>query len=822
MKYILLILLFSSIKSQPSGQKNPDPIGVILKIFEGLEVKCFPEIDRIFTEKQKLEKDKKYPWILDAIGKSLNDIGDEIECMKTINNSLFIMLNFYNLPSATLIKPTDDYLSKFLEIDNYCIGLCIMDECKETIIRYAKIVTRLINVISTNKTKQIRSSYILNDKFDNSSEFNVRINKEIEYNDYKRNILIIIGVFAGLKFIGGILRVIFIPKGYNKYLAQKMNKSKINDKVSDKEERNSITKKRKFNKNLDDESNEDTYNPLFDYTDKLPIYIKFLKFFDIWDDLYFLSSKRNKYFNDNGLDVINFNRTIVIFFLVFSHTFSALISIPTEEIMNATFFKDYKNIFYRLSNNSFTCWIFLEGAHTTYKLICFVTSEMFRYYAESENNKSCFFPKLLLIYGKFLLLMIPKCIEFFSVYYILYYDVEQFGKLFTTKATFNHIITHIFKKDIECRSFTSLFNFSFSFNFQDYTKCYEFIYFYINMFLCIFASLIIISLFFLIKHPIFETIIMLLNFVFLFVSIVLVEDSKNQIDQPFLQYHIVGQTYTTKMFLPFLVCYNFGLITGLLLFNFNGTKNLINKLIYENHSHYFSNNNNVLLYKETISSENTDENGRFDSIDNGKNNDNEMIARNLSFSSSISYTNFQLPYYPLLFLNKILMWLKKKNITVKILLILLCLVIFCLVDLPLLIFLNLKEDFDIKLNIYMKYFFMFEKNVFIIFYFLLIIIMITLPKNGTIRSIMQSRIVIFISRIGFILTCVVYALTFFSFRIVNLRVKLYVPTFAIISFGNFLFISLGSFIVCSLIELPLSILVKQLLRIGKNKEKAAL
>ena len=53
------------------------------------------------------------------------------------------------------------------------------------------------------------------------------------------------------------------------------------------------------------------YNPLFDFTDKLPWHIKLLKMFDIWNDLYYLSSIRNKFFNDTGLDVINF---ILLFF----------------------------------------------------------------------------------------------------------------------------------------------------------------------------------------------------------------------------------------------------------------------------------------------------------------------------------------------------------------------------------------------------------------------------------------------------------------------------------------------------------------------------
>ena len=131
-------------------------------------------------------------------------------------------------------------------------------------------------------------------------------------------------------------------------------------------------------------------------------------------------------------------------------------------------------------------------------------------------------------------------------------------------------------------------------------------------------------------------------------------------------------------------------------------------------------------------------------------------------------------------------------------------------------------DSLLKLQILLNIF-SFMKSMFLLLHFFFInVIMITLPKKGIIRDMMNSRIVVFVSRLGFLITCVSYAFTYFIFLIVDLRVKLFVPTFMVISLGNFLFCSFVCFALYLLIELPLSIVVKKIIRIGRNKEKASL
>ena len=301
---------------------------------------------------------------------------------------------------------------------------------------------------------------------------------------------------------------------------------------------------------------------------------------------------------------------------------------------------------------------------------------------------------------------------------------------------------------------------------------------------------------------------MLFNTAYFLVSVAFIDDPKNQENGKLLEYHIIGQTYTTKVFHSFIGCYHLGLITGFLLFNLDGTKNRLNRLIYENYLNYFSNMNKT--NEENTLLEN--------SLSDDTYSEPEILTRIQTYSSTISSSNFEIPYYPLLYMNKVLKWLKKKSLSTKVLLILFCLLFLILLNLVFILILFRADNFEIPITSPMKYLFMYEKPIFILVFFFINVVMITLPKKGVLRDMMNSRIVIFVSRIGFLLSCTVYAFTYFSFLAFKLKVKLFVPTIMVISFGNFLFICLECFFIYSLIELPLAILIKKIVRIGRGKE----
>ena len=82
---------------------------------------------------------------------------------------------------------------------------------------------------------------------------------------------------------------------------------------------------------------------------------------------------------------------------------------------------------------------------------------------------------------------------------------------------------------------------------------------------------------------------------------------------------------------------------------------------------------------------------------------------------------------------------------------------------------------------------------------------------------MGSKIFVATSRMGFLISCTIHAFTYFSFLIFSIKVKLYVPSFALISFGNYLAIFIVCALMTSVTELPVRIAIKKLMRLNRNK-----
>ena len=829
------LLLISEIRAQNNNSSDTnvktDFLRLVIGIFEKLEPNCFSSLYQLLhqNERSKYEKDKKYPWLSDTIGKGFNDIGDETECLNSIKeNTTFFLINLNNINMDNFLE-TDHELKNYLEIKNFAFGFCIMDECVETIKKNLKIVAKFVNYMDTLELSNENFITLIESSKRSNNPDNAYKTDKMETVIFKQCLVYLLLVLMILKLIGSIIRIIIIPKGYNKYVAEKINqlkKSLIKDKKksNDSEENSKLSSKSLYDEELKEESISKDYNPLFDFSEKLPTKIRILRAFDLINDYKYLSWKRNRYFNDSGLEILTFNRAFVIFSFIFSNTFSTLINFPSEEILNDNFFGSWMYIFYRLTNNALICWIFLEGAYTTYKLLCFISAEMF-FYLKKEDKKHLYYKiKLLIIYGKFLVLLIPKFLVFILIYYIIYYKIESYRFASSSPATFKFIIENLLKKGITCNDIFSIFDIRFSTDIKNYDVCYEFTYFYINMILSIFIFMIISYLFFIIKNKIFELFIIGINIIFFFVSILLINDDKTKVKGFLLHYHIIGQTYSSKIFISFIGFFHLGFIFGFLIFNSENLKLKIIKLIYEY-------NKGLNLSKTNI---------KFDDTKSVLNSMSEcsvnLSSQDYSFNSRASranssdfqfsedspyyYKNFILPYYPLRYLNNIIKPIHKLKLYYKIALILGGFALLILIDLILLLFIYTRESFTIKLNRGNKFMFLYEKHFFIIIYFLMNVLLLTIPKKSAIRRFMGSKIFIATSRIGFVITCVVQAFTYLSLLIFFIKVKLYVPTFAVISIGNFLFF----FIICSILtifmELPLRIAIKKILRIERKKERS--
>ena len=830
-KIILLFQILILIHTQ-SDSPTLNFKTLIAKIFEKLEPECFQDLTSTLDgeEKFKPEKEKNYPWLFDFMGKGFNDIGDECECRFAMkSNTTYLLLYFHDL-NLTALLDADRALIDYLEIKNYTYGLCIMTSCSDTVVKYFRILLEFVNYINTNKeTKNDIVSFIvsnnnyLNESVVNSTIINVHKNPNTETKMHKQVFLWLLIGLSAVKLIGGLVRIFIIPKGYDKYIAEKLNKEeKLNDGKAALEEKSNFLSKNKFNEPVDSESMTKDYNPLFDFSEKMSMKIRALRFFDLINDLYYLTSKRNRYYNDSGLEILVFNRAIIIFCLIFSHTFTSLIKLPSEEIINSSFFKSWLNILFRISNNGFTCWIFLEAAYTTYKLLCFITTEMFLHFCKPESQRMNYELKLLLIFLKFIVLLIPKFVFFLFIYSFIYYRIEDFEFTSNSPATFRYVFMNLFKEKIECGKLLTIGKNMFTHNITNYDGCYEFSYFYINMIICILIFMVLTYLFLVIKNKYFEFVIMAGSLILFFMPNAFIKDPKTDLDdneKSFKLYHIIGETYSTKIFTSFIGYYCFGFFFGFILFNFANFKKKIHRLLYEYNaihlSHSKNNTEEIREFARPSISSVSDIISDMDSNFNDKESTMSSASYRYDESSPHYCRNFILPYYPLRYLNKILTKVYKFKLSIKLIIIVACLILIIMIDLILLIYIFHAGNFVVKLNNFNVFVFRYEKHFFVFFYFLINVIIITLPKN--LRNFMGSRIFVATSRIGFLISCIIHAFTYFSFLIFSIKVKLYVPSFILISFGNYLAILIICVLMISVTELPLRIGIKKLMRINRNK-----
>ena len=211
----------------------------------------------------------------------------------------------------------------------------------------------------------------------------------------------------------------------------------------------------------------------------------------------------------------------------------------------------------------------------------FIKAQMFIYHKKNRKN---FKTNLLIIFGKFILLFIPKIISFLLCYYIFYYKVIVFRNWFNAKTTFKYITKNVIERNITCNNnnIFGMFNISsnssiFNIDIPKLKTCYDFIYVYINMFLCSFVFMTILYLSFIFKQKIFEIILIILNVLFFFILLHYVNDDNIKKDTKYTYYHLKGQEYTTKIFYLSLGVYNFGFILGILFFNYDNNKDSFNQ-----------------------------------------------------------------------------------------------------------------------------------------------------------------------------------------------------------------------------------------------------
>ena len=133
------------------------------------------------------------------------------------------------------------------------------------------------------------------------------------------------------------------------------------------------------------------------------------------------------------------------------------------------------------------------------------------------------------------------------------------------------------------------------------------------------------------------------------------------------------------------------------------------------------------------------------------------------------------------------------------------------------IYLNFEiKNFQIKLSKLIYIYFLYEKHVFIILFLIINVILLTWSNKGLLKIISDSYFFIAVSRIGFSIICISHFFNYFSYCFFFIKVKYHLPTFMLISIGNFLLYFVACFVINVVVELPLRLMVKKILRIKRK------
>jgi hypothetical protein len=329
--------------------------------------------------------------------------------------------------------------------------------------------------------------------------------------------------------------------------------------------------------------------------------------------------------------------------------------------------------------------------------------------------------------------------------------------------------------------------------------------------------MIVIYLSFILRNKIFDIAILVFNVILFFTSILLVEDQEvNLFDTDSIKekiqkynqhknitlyydfYHVVGQKYSTTFVYTLLPFLYIGFILGFILFYYENNIFILNQK---------PNYNNIEKYDDRSSdTDEIEENPKIELMNELK---EEESVNNIK--------DYNLKYYPLSFLIGFLIFINRINEKIKILILFICLILFIFLCIGYQLYIN-NDSFNFAevLTTPLKLYFVYEKHISIILFFITTVILITIQKKGFFKTIINSRIITALSRNGFTITCLYFFLSYFTFCTFFIKIKFHIPTFLLISIGNFLIIFFICCMINIIIELPLRMMVKKLLRMNKK------
>ena len=772
---------------------------------------CFQELENIVSKSGIYFQ--RNPKLLSSLGKGIDDIGNELECLESNLDQDYILVK-YNFTSENFSYID---LATYLERAYSFMGFCLPRTC-----------TGLVDIVKNYSHEISGLKEIVKDfKFYHLSE--IKDNNLFDFLFW-----ISVSVIA-LKLVVSIYCKIKFPKGYsyhgfNLYLKmpEKLDNT-IEDEEKVKEKDNLIYEN--FQNNNELINNEDFnlkghYNPKYDFEPFYPMYFRLIKYLDIFNNFSIFLKKRNRYYNENHINLLCPIKALVLYYHIYNETIRLLIRLPNPTIFSYKFYGSYGLFIYKRSINSFVFWIVLESATFSFKLMKFIHKNISK--KKNKKNKTAYVIKQCL---KFLIFYIPKIIIFIFIFIFFYYLAGKYTCKFTTKMIFHYTYSTHMKSRL-CNKGKNIFEellYAFlpfkKYNTnEDYLKiCYPFTYLYSNMlFSSLFFMLLLIFIVY-VKNKILDIIIFILVLLNLIINYILFfikknkfysqtdneDENKEKKEVYTFFYHYSGETYSLLYPYIFFSFYYLGCLLGLCFYYYSEYL-IMKKNILKNSQQ--NNNNNYRIVRDSLSRDN-----------------NSLNISVYSKSGTLkSKTNkAHLLYQPMEFCSTFIIKLKKMKAWIKILLLCICIIlsIFLGIINNILIshYQSGKEDigFEFKINSKFhpfKLIYFFEKIINVILFIFTICLILVLPKDYLIIRFMKSHAFLPISRSGLFVTCIYQSLLYIFYSLFQLEIQIgFLMIFYIVIglYIIFLFLSIFGTI---LIELPFRILFKNLLKSEENEE----
>ena len=822
------------------------------------------------------KKNSVFYTFFEATGKSMNDLGNEHHCMHNVEPTLDKLVDYYLL-EANLYEPKDMtnyediYLLKFLNQNNFYIGICLPNDCEplfQTLLHEKEFLDFLYDRISLSN-------------FTISVDKNIR--KDYE-NEYKASIFIKWVFFALLffKIIISAIKSCIMKKDYDQYILEKnllpieLLDKRTEDEGNENEEKeknekslssSSSSEKIKAPKIKDNEKRDSyfgniygistkeenhLYNPFNDNQDKYPFYIKLIKLLDLVDNVKLLTSVSNKYYNSCGIKRIYFFKIIVMIMTISLKFLISQTQIPSRSFLTHNFYRSGFFVLIKVCIFAPVFWIILDAMTAGFKLMSFMKKNMI-YSQEIRFPSFC----------KFFLLLIPK-IFLFILYYIIFhiygrnvilslvdYDhhIGPFAihdKIFINSTyslrykTFQHhlkcmlpiYINYIdyFIKDNPNEEYKPKIegngqpNPSKAINctYYEYEKTgYKvpspfltntdlFINIYLNEFVLLIFMMIITFLNYKIKHRIFDYSILIINVFLYFVPLFNWTNYEFKENEEYSLLYVLGQNFSEKYTHYFINFYYFGFMLGVMLF-------------YQNENNYHKMN---IKYEDNIT---------INSI--GSHNSSYDTLSSSSENSYIYSMPFPLCKDIILALNNINIWVKRLFLVLSIGFIFLISSTFTLIQKH-----HDDTDYDIDIKNYtngeipeiykiiipyceesfIKFIFLYEKNLCCLFFFIFLMMVIVYPPDKLFIKFCNYNCFNIFERISFSTFCTFNFFVNASFCFFYLDFKIMMTNFFLNSLGIFILLLILNTFFVTTFELPFRIIIKSWMNKGfidnlKNK-----